>query len=321
MIVLTCLAVLLPGVQAGANADYLRAAGIVAGANDLSVPAEGDLLEWANRVADKYRGAIQWVQAGNKQPVTPLEAQRPSVMPAEAAQAKRLGELFEAEVFSQIAAGNPNRAADALIDGLIYARRIQSLNAKSYEVGAIAMQGLLKMFDLNRRAFAEKGFERIADKSVSLLQDIPSERLAMLAEIEAYKKMPEEGSATSRLAQIERKWRGFFDKEERYWDPGQPATTANLTDLEIGLQFYPKLATVIRTKLRLLNATSRVLLFEIRNYKLPDTLAAAMEEKAAYDPAAGAPFFYGKRDDAYVLYSKGTESTGRIDLETIWEPK
>jgi hypothetical protein len=48
-------------------------------------------------------------------------------------------------------------------------------------------------------------------------------------------------------------------------------------------------------------------------------LIEAAGEQASYDPARGSSFFYGKRDDAFVLYSNGIESMGRIELGVLYQ--
>jgi hypothetical protein len=309
--------------EATANADYIRAGIFLANAAvDLRPPVDGDLLAWAEKSLEKYGKAIEWVVAGNKKPILPIDSLKPVYRTPEAASAVEVGRLFEAQIFKQIADGSPNRAATALVDGLTFARNVQSLNASSYEIGSIVIQRLLIMFDLNRRAFAEKGLEEIS-KAADRLLTSPAERLAISAEIAAHKNPeyfpkqdnPEYAHVVRRIAEIENKWKAIFDSEEKNWSSGPADNTEYLIDLEIGLQYYPKLAIVTRTKLRLLKATTEILLHDIRQYKLPDIY------DAVYDPAVGEPLFYGKRDDAFVIYSKGTKETGKIELGSFWEDK
>ena len=270
MTLLICAALLAQGAASDANLEYKRAAEVVALAkSELEPPNSGDILAWAERAVKRYGAACDWVAAGNKKEFSSSANEEVPVLPAY----RSIGYLFEAKVFQSIADGKPNQAADALVDVLTFGRRVQTIGTQGYGIGSEIIERNLRMFDLNRRAFAEDGLEKLS--KLELIQLIPAERYVRGSD--------------------------FSNKEERLWPSDLDAIWAR--------------AIVMRTKLRLLSATAAVLLHEVRNYKLPD------EFTVAYDPATGAPFFYGKRDDAFVIYSNGTEKTGRIELGTLWVGK
>jgi hypothetical protein len=175
------------------------------------------------------------------------------------------------------------------------------------------------MWDLNRRAFAEAGLEKLA--TLELIESIPSDRTAFEMELAFYSNpveleklsVEEMPRVTRRLEEFRRLVADQFDKKESDWTWEERAEeTEYLAPLSWSMNATWLRAIVIRTKLRLLSATAKALLHEVRNYKLPDSLTDA------HDPTTGTNFFYGKRDDAFVLYSQGTEKTGQIELGTLW---
>ena len=259
-------------------------------------------MAWAQNATKRYGLACDWVAAGNKKSFSPPDRTSQAEDLTELAAFRSIGYVFEAKVFELIADGKPNQAAEAIADVLTFGRRVQSTGIRGYGVGSEIVERNLRMFDLNRRAFAEDGLEKLL--KLELIASIPSERIAVEVEIDAMGRF---GSAVDagHLAESKKAIMGFLAKEEREWAwKGIEAFEA------IWLR-----SVVVRTKLRLLNATAAVLLHEVRNYKLPDAYTDA------YDPATGVPFFYGKRDDAFVIYSNGTEKTGRVELGTLWEEK
>ncbi|MEO7453869.1 MAG: hypothetical protein ABIV13_03800 [Fimbriimonadales bacterium] len=320
MTIFLCLALIAPTQAASANDDYLRAAAIVAnGSAELKPIVEGNVLEWSRKATEKYGSALDWVKAGNQKPFVLLERRSLNGEFPELAGFRSLGFLFEAKVFEHIADGKPNQAANALIDALTFGRRVQSIGTIGHIVGSQIIERNLRMFDLNRRAFVEEGLEKLT--KLELIQSIPSDKMAFDVEFLAFGKYNEieRLSPTERtevLARIEALKRGTeaqLAREEAYWKWGSedPAPEA-LAGLEVALEVTWARALVIRTKLRLLTATSKILLHDVRNYKLPDVITEV------HDPATGKPFFFGKRDDAFVMYSEGVEKTGRIELGTLW---
>jgi hypothetical protein len=321
MTLLLCLALI--GSQepvAGANDDYLRAAAIVASAGDELRPVtEGNVLEWAQNATEKYGTALDWIRVGNQKPFEPLAGRRQDGDFRELADFRAVGFLYEARVFELIADGKPNQAADALIDALTFGRRVQSIATLGHIVGSQIIERNLRMFDLNRRAFAEDGLEKLS--RLELIKAIPADQTAMQLELLAVEKLEkldtlpsdERARVRARIAELKEATRVQFESEEADWKWGaDDEWFEQLFGVGTALSTTWQRAFVIRTKLRLLTATARVLLYEVRNYKLPDAFSDV------HDPATGKPFFYGKRDDAFVMYSDGVEKTGRIELGTLW---
>lgn len=321
MTLLLCLALIVSQEPVpSANDDYLRAAAIVANAGDELKPVtEGNVLGWAQNATKKYGTALDWVRAGNQKPFVPLERRALNGDFPEFAGFRAIGFLYEAKVFELIADGKPNQAADTLIDALTFGRRVQSVGTVGHIVGSQIIERNLRMFDLNRRAFAEEGLEKLT--KLELLNSIPADKTAMQIELLAFESfsdldsLPEgdKSRVLSRIEQLKASTAAQFDKNEADWTwGGNVEPIEQLLPLDVSLEIMWPRALVIRTKLRLLSATAKILLHEVRNYKLPDTLADA------HDPATGSSFFYGKRDDAFVIYSEGVEKTGRIELGTLW---
>jgi hypothetical protein len=322
MTTLLCIAILVGqqgAAQQTANADYLRAAAIVASAGEeLKPPKDDNVLEWARNAAKKFGTACDWIRAGNAKPFEPLGGRALNGEFPEFAGYKAIGVLYEARMFEQIADGKPNQAADSLIDALSFGRRVQCIGVIGYMVGSQMIEGNLRMFDLNRRAFAESGLEKLS--KLELIQSNPAEKTAMTLELTAYESVSsmeeltdeDKLRALARIEELKQFVSAQLTKEEAQWSWDDKAEAIeHLSPLGISLSITWPRAIVIRTKLRLLNATARVLLEEVRNYKLPDSLTDA------YDPATGSSFFYGKRDDAFVIYSLGTEKIGRIELGVL----
>lgn len=321
MTVLLCLALIVSQEPvATANEDYLRAAAIVANAGDELKPVtEGNVLAWAENATRKYGTALDWVRAGNLKPFAPTEGRSPEGELPELAGFRAIGFLYEARVFELIADGKPNQAADSLIDALTFGRRVQSIALLGHIIGSQIIERNLRMFDLNRRAFAEDGLEKLA--KLELIKSIPSDETAMQLELWAVEKLEkldslpseEQARVRARIAELRESIRVQFENEEADWKWGaDDEWFEQLFGVETVLSTTWPRALVIRTKLRLLTATAKVLLYEVRNYKLPDTFVEVR------DLATGNPFFYGKRDDAFVIYSEGVEKTGRIELGTLW---
>jgi len=319
MITLLCVAILAGqqgAAQQAANADYLRAAAIVASAgDDLKPPKDDNVLDWARNATKKFGIACDWIKAGNTKPFEPLDGRALNGEFPEFDGYKAIGVLYEARMFEQIAEGKPNQAADSLIDALTFGRRVQCIGTIGYIVGSQIIDGNLRMFDLNRRAFAESGLEKLS--KLELIHSIPAEKTAMMLELTAYESVSsmeeltdeEKLHALARIEELKAFVAAQLTKEEAQWSWDDKAEAIeHLSPLGISLSITWPRAIVVRTKLRLLNVTARVLLDEVRNYKLPDALTDA------HDPATGSSFFYGKRDDAFVIYSLGTENTGRIEL-------
>lgn len=325
MTLLVCLALLAQqGETPTGYEDYLKAAQVVVAATDIKPPEEGDIAKWADDVLKRYGRACDWVREGNKKGIAPLNRREAEADFPEFEQFRKIGYLFQAEIFQRIGDGKPNQAADSLIDALTFGRNIQTTCAIGYNLGSEIIERALIMFDKNRRAFAEKGLENIAKSSRQLLENVPALRLAMLTEIAVYRDSEEmvamDGARRSaillRCAEIEVEWQKMFASEERAWKPSRSPEQIDehLSALEISLQIYWKRAIMIRTKLRLVEVISRVLLHEMRTFALPNALVEAAGEQASYDPATGSSFFYGKRDDAFVIYSDGIKEMGRIEL-------
>jgi hypothetical protein len=324
MTLLICMAVIATqGPAATANEDYLRAAAMVANAGNALKPIEeGNVLEWAKNATKKFGTALDWVRAGNAKPFAPMERRSLNGEFPELAGFRAIGFLYEAKVFELIADGKPNQAADSLIDALRFGRRVQSIGMVGHIVGSQIIERNLRMFDLNRRAFAEEGLEKLS--KLELINSIPADKSAFDTEFLAYESYSgiDELPANVRIETLDRiealkaKTAAQLQKDEAHWKWDETReSTPHLESLAVSMEITWPRALVIRTKLRLVNATAKVLLHEVRNYKLPDTFTEV------HDPATGAPFFYGKRDDAFVIYSNGTEKTGRIELGTLWEGK
>lgn len=321
MTLLICMVLLsAQAAPTGANVDYLRAAQIVASAGDELKPVtEGNVLEWAQNATKKFGTALDWVRAGNQKAFAPLEGRSPDGEFPELAGFRAIGFLYEARVFELIADGKPNQAADSLIDALTFGRRVQSVALVGHIIGSQIIERNLRMFDLNRRAFAEDGLEKLA--KLELIAAIPADKSAMQLEFLAVEsfgeldKLPSEDRSRilARIEQLKASTASQLEKDEALWkwDENNEAHE-ELLGIGVALETTWPRALVIRTKLRLLTATAKVLLYEVRNYKLPDTFTEV------HDPATGNPFFYGKRDDAFVIYSDGVEKTGRIELGTLW---
>ncbi|MDQ2986355.1 MAG: hypothetical protein M3R13_06485 [Armatimonadota bacterium] len=321
MTILICLAMLsTQGAPLDANADYLRAAQIVANAgDDLKPPTGDDVLEWARNATKKYGSACDLVATGNKKPFAPLERRALNAAFPEFTGFRALGFLYEARLFEQIADGKPNQAADSLIEALTFGRRVQSIAMIGHVIGSQIIERNLRMFDLNRRAFAEEGLEKLA--KLELIASIPADKSAMQLDFLAVEssgdldKLPSEDRTRilARIQQLKASTTLQFDKDEALWKwGGDNEEHEALFGVAVALETTWPRALVMRTKLRLFTATAKVLLYEVRNYKLPDTFTEV------HDPATGNPFFYGKRDDAFVMYSDGVEKTGRIELGTLW---
>lgn len=273
MTILICTALLLQqGAQENAYDDYVHAAAMVDGAGEtLKPPKDDKVLDWARVAVEKHGNALEWVAAGNRKPFAASALSVDREYP-EFAGFRALGFLFEAKMFEQIADGKPNQAAQTLIDALTFGRRVQSIGYVGHIIGSQVIERNLLMWDLNRRAFAEEGLEKLA--KLELIKSIPSDETAMQLELSGVEKLQKLDSLPSeeqvrvraRIAELRESIRVQFESEEADWKWGaDDEWFEQLFGIETVLSTTWPRALVIRTKLRLLTATANVLLHEVRN--------------------------------------------------------
>jgi hypothetical protein len=162
--------------------------------------------------------------------------------------------------------------------------------------------------------FLGEGFDKeFNDKVVKPLQKMTSEEKRRLrAEYDA--KLEEVYQAMEhRLTRPEKEWEA---SDEEIFPNARPDSVADalvsIVTPVFGQAFGA--AARARTQVRLLGLHARILEFKWENGTLPATLEEAADAKLVEDPLTGGKFQYELRPGGYRLYSKGSKSTGEIEL-------
>ncbi|MEO7453870.1 MAG: hypothetical protein ABIV13_03805 [Fimbriimonadales bacterium] len=332
--------------------EYLMAADI-GRAGNMGALLVGDSkisrLENDRKMVSSLSKAIEFVRVGNKKAATyPFLGGDDFMDPmVELSHIKLLGQVLSADVFANAADGKPTASSQSISDALILGRRVGEGQRISGLI-SVAMQGIaLRALSLNLHRLDEKSLADLAEQfgriarepsplvegyfgdfkrwyeivphilrdpeSVSFEEEVPEQILNLSAtEIEAATQ-----EALRSMAEIDKRAREMFQREERFWlEPNleheNAATAFILSNLPTAMT-----SPIVRnkTQLRLAEMHCRVMLHKRQHNDFPASLSDLDGQVKNYDPTTGGPYFYERiSDQSYVLYSLGTAETGRIDL-------
>lgn len=317
----------------------------------LSFGAGTASLKHRSTLVTECTPLFELIRNGNAKPIfEPRTSFNDQTLYPELAQFKSIAKIYAARAYVQFARGNPDAAANGLIEGLVFADRAAQSGLVSYFLRNANVAILCQDLPTTIAALSVNGCEKIVSFCDQLLdkpdplehcvrgevvffqetfKDVSRGPDATLLELGGWKKEYEQLDAQGRArlrddvirhhARVLNELVAGLAAPESTWDKaGEEREASSLAEAIVGRLTRSYAQTLlsalrVRTQMRLLRLHAAIQLFRWEHLSFPSSLTL-LPEKYIKDPVTDGMFEYRILGNEYELFSKGTKSLGPIHL-------